>query len=112
MAVNEPDMVSMERTSEDRQKSSYGMPMPSSDMPYGLCISLTEVEIEKLGLEGDCSVGDMIEFCAVAKVTAVSSTDSEENGKHCRVELQITHMGIDDDEADESPEEEAAEGDD
>lgn len=110
MAAAEPDMVSMERTSEDRQKSSYGMPTPSSDMPFGLCISLTEVEIEKLGLTGDCSVGDMIEFCALAKVTAVSSTDSEENGKHCRVEMQITHMGIDDDEADESPEEEAAEG--
>lgn len=67
--------------------------------PYGLCISLEDESLKKLGLDGDePSVGDIIQFNAIAKVTNVSENESEgtdgTTNKHCRVELQITDMGI------------------
>lgn len=70
--------------------------------PYGLCITLTEDEIKKLDIDtSDVEFGDMLNLCIVAKVTNVSKRE-DESGSHERVELQITHLGVDgDDEGDE-----------
>lgn len=100
-------MVDMAKTPEDVKKEvSRDMPMsaplgggkPSVPAyPYGLCISLSEEELKKLGLDGELpAVGEMIHLCAMAKVTSVSENESEDSSgaktKHCRVELQITHL--------------------
>lgn len=75
-------------------------PYINSDMSwYGGCISLSDEEMKKLGLDGDRpSAGDSIHFEAVAKVTSVSENERTDGAggpvKCCRVELQITHMGI------------------
>ena len=76
--------------------------------PYGLCLALSEDELEKLGLDGDLpKVGMMIHLVAMAKVTSVSQNEREttDGGKKncCRVELQITHLATEneDDEASE-----------
>ena len=98
--------ASMARTPEEKEKSYGVMPMAQTDIPHGCCICLTEIEIEKLGLTGECSVGDMLELEIICKVTAVHSGETAA-GKTCRVELEITHMGIDDDY--DEPEDEAAE---
>ena len=67
--------------------------------PYGCCISLDDDVLEKLGLAGDMpAAGEMIHFCAVAKVTNASMSeriDSEGNKQSCsRIELQIIQMGV------------------
>ena len=62
--------------------------------PYGLCISLSQAELDKLGLEGDCSAGDMIHLCAFARVTSVSQREEVDGDLKSRIELQITHLGI------------------
>lgn len=72
-------------------------PSPSK-YPYGLCISLCEGELEKLGLsDEDVEVGDMIHFMAMASVTSISKRD-DANGPTCRMEFQITHMSAAEDE--------------
>lgn len=75
--------------------------------PYGLCISLTEKELEKLNLESDAQVGDLIHLHAMAKVTSVSQNDTSK-GLTCRVELQITALAAED-ESEENEENEEAE---
>jgi|ERR1035437_7927739 hypothetical protein len=72
--------------------------------PYGLAISLNDETIEKLNMEDDCVVGDHVHFHCLAKVTSCS----EHEGSGKRIDLQIIAMSAED-EADESPEEEAAE---
>lgn len=71
--------------------------------PYGLCISLDNETMDKLGLSGDLpEVGEMIHLCAMAKVTSVSANERESTGDdgatkketYCRVELQITTMAL------------------
>lgn len=74
---------------------------PSADppkYPYGLCISLCQDELEKLNLDDEeLSVGDMIHLHALAKVTSVSSFDSE-SGSHKRVELVLAFIEAEDEE--------------
>lgn len=93
-------MVSMVRTPdeklEQRERDSYPPAISAMpDVPYGLCISLTEVELEKLDLEDDCEVGDIIHLFAMAKVTSVSKRDTGD-GCDCRVELSITDLAVED----------------
>lgn len=92
-----PTMVDMRRTPKEKAEV-IGIMSPTvqadvPDYPWGLSISLSEEELTKLGLEEkDLGVGDMLHMHALLKVTSVSSNESESNGKCCRVELQITHM--------------------
>lgn len=67
--------------------------------PYGLCICLDGDMLDRLGLTLP-EVGDTIDLCAFAKVTSVSSSERE-NGSDRRVELQITHLGLEEEEEDE-----------
>jgi hypothetical protein len=93
-------MVSLERTPEDKVRE-HATEMPAilsiPDVPYGLRICLTEAELEKLDLEDECEVGDMVHLFCMAKVTSVSKEDSG-GGPRCRIELSITDMAVEDED--------------
>lgn len=104
-------MVDMARTPEEVRKelgNEVAMPSPAVQRsvptyPYGLTFSLDEDTLEKLGIDGDLpSVGDMIHFCGMAKVTSASASEREgtDGSKETcrRVELQITHLGLEDED--------------
>lgn len=74
--------------------------------PWGLCINLEDDQLEKLGIEGDCEVGDIIHLCAMAEVTACSQNKTEGKTKH-RIELQITHLACEDEDNENGREEKA-----
>src|ERR1700752_2842925 len=66
--------------------------------PYGLCLSLDEEVLEKLGIKELPDVGETVHFAALARVTAASESEHETEGgekeTHCRVELQITNLAL------------------
>lgn len=104
-------MVDMARSPQEVKKDLSPAPMSSPDSsepvyPYGLCINLSEEEIDKLGIDtGDCCIGDMIHLFAMAEVTSVSehktkTADGSEK-QCCRIELQITHLGLEDEDREE-----------
>ncbi len=68
--------------------------------PYGLCLSLCEDELEKLGL-ADCNLepGDILHMHAFTLVTSVSESATVDGDPHCRVELQVTHACFEDEGA-------------
>lgn len=77
----------------DAEMDEMEMPIPidrgsRSRYPYGLRIVLTERELEKLGIDKECNVGDFVDFRAFARVTSYSE-ESTTDGDKCRVELQI-----------------------
>lgn len=105
-------MMNMARTpaevKEDIERSSPSVAPKSNATapvyPYGLCISLDEESLAKLKIDGDLpDVGDMIHFCAMARVTSASEREEETAGgekKVCRrVELQITDLGMENEAA-------------
>lgn len=107
-------MMDMGKTPAEIKEESalYDAPLPVSSMvnryPYGLCISLSEDELTKLGLSDEKpDVGDMIHLFAMARVTSVSENEKSDGTKSCRVEMQITHLGVEDENM-EGMEEEAA----
>lgn len=98
-----PPMIDMARTNDGT--SDVAMPC-ASPYPYGLCICLTQVELEKLGIDHkDWAIGDIYHLHALTKVTSISSTASD-SGENTRVELQITALGAESEDA----ENEEAEG--
>lgn len=98
-------MVDLARTPEEvRDEISAGKPasLPKPTVPtypWGLCVSLDEDTLEKLGLDGDLpDVGDLIQFTALARVTSASqnerTTETGEKEVCQRIELQITAMDV------------------
>lgn len=95
-------LVSMELDDED--KIDMAMPVcnvqTQPDYPWGLRITFTERELEKLGITEMPDLGDMIDLRCFARVTSVSATDTND-GKQCRIEMQIENVALED-EMDES----------
>jgi hypothetical protein len=86
-------LVDLEMTDEEKLDTMMPMPMERPDYPCGLRLCLTESELEKMELDDDCNVGDMIDLRAFAVVTSVSKNDGP-NGPCCRIELQIQKMAV------------------
>lgn len=81
-------MVDMRRTTEEKVEA-VAAPIASipDDYPYGLCLSFDHDTLEKLDLDADCDVGDLIVLRMICRVTSCSQR--EVNGKpDCRIELQ------------------------
>ena len=102
-------MVDMAKTPVEikEEKAEMAVPAMEGDMPkypWGLCISLDNESLDKLGADADCEVGDLVHIMAMAKVTSVSQNETTE-GTNKRVELQIVQMSVED-ESTEGDEEE------
>ena len=92
-------MKSMEFSDEDKLDAPMPIPTNKPDYPWGLRISLTEKEFEKLGLDSkDAVVGGIFHLHALARVTFASHSDSE-TGPCCRVEAQIEDLAIESEDA-------------
>lgn len=108
--MNKPKtMVSMELDDEDKLDAAMPIAMPDRpDYPYGLCISLTDKEFKKLGLDmTEAEVGMIFHGHFMARIKSVSSNDSGD-GQCCRVEAQIEDLAIES-EDEENAENEAGE---
>lgn len=84
-----------EEISEDMDMPS---PVSANRYPYGLCISLDHDDLEKLNMPLDMEVGDTIHVFAFARVTSVSKSELTDGKCNCRVELQITHLALEDED--------------
>lgn len=99
-------VVSMERTKAEKkaaQERIEAMPSPSDgpDYPWGLCLNLGADELAKLGIDDLPAVGDEMHFGGVAIVTRVSQSASQHGEESKGVELQITHLGVNDGDDDD-----------
>ena len=94
MAGGWSQMVPMELTDEEKLDALLPASIKDQpDYPWGLRISLTEHELQKLGLEADCSIGDTIHLKALARVTCISN-EATDGGNKVRVELQIEQLAV------------------
>lgn len=83
-------MADLALTDDEKERMMAPMSAESRpDYPWGLCITLTEKELEKLDLDDDVDVGDMIDLRAFGEVTGVHKSDG-----CCRVEIQLQRMAV------------------
>jgi hypothetical protein len=80
-------LIDMELSDDEKLDAYLPMPMDKPDYPCGLRICLTDSELEKLGLEDDCDIGDMIDMRCFGTVTSVHKGD-----QGSRIEIQICAM--------------------
>ena len=84
------DMIDLKKDPDPKNKNEmYDEPMYS----YGLCISLGDEELEKLGIEKLPEAGSEMMIKGLAYVKTVRES-KEQDGVEQNVELQITAMGI------------------
>lgn len=74
--------------------------MPENKYPYGLQITLSKDDLEKLNVDhSDWEIGDVFPLDILAKVVSKSVNESENGGNYCSVSLQITHIGAEEEES-------------
>jgi hypothetical protein len=89
----------------------YPCPTDAPAYPYGLCISLCQDELEKLGISfDDLCVGDLVHLHALAMITSKSSSERQDSEPSERVEIQITHMAGESEDEEDTVEEKAMSG--
>lgn len=95
MSKFDSGLVSMEL--DDEEKMDMAMPsMEQPNFPWGLRISLTSDELEKLGIDvKEASVGDYFQIRALCCVSSISSNDTAK-GPCDRLEAQIEAMSVPD----------------
>lgn len=91
-------LVSLELTDDEKIDTMACVPSIKNqpDYPYGLRINLNEGSLKKLeaaGLEGQPEIGDYIDLRCFARVTSVSSNETDGGANRC-VELQIEQMAL------------------
>lgn len=104
------DMVLTDEERKDLYPACTAVDIPMQPQyPYGLRITLTGEELEKLGLGyNDAEVGGMVHGHFMARVTSCSEDKRQDGSTSCRVEMQIEALTIESEDA-ENDEEEAAE---
>lgn len=101
-------MVDMAQTAQEKKAiaRSYGETPSDADVPtysWGLKLRLEQAELKKLGITDLPAVGAEVNLDIIAKVTRVSQ-DAQAKNTTSVVELQITKMGLEQDEDDEQDE--------
>lgn len=112
------DLARSPKEIKDERSEAKASMAPASEpsvpiYPYGMCLSMDEEVLKKLGLDGDLpDVGEMIHIAGMAKVTSVSEREEvQPDGSKkacCRVELQITHLAAEDEDRESTLEEREA----
>ena len=80
-------LVDLER--EEKDETSGEAVMPDNNYPYGLCITLEEAEMEKLGIVGLPEIEAEFHGMFVAEVTRRAESEG-----HRTLSLQITMMEV------------------
>jgi hypothetical protein len=68
-------MTSLVQTDAERQASYAISPDSGPNVPGGMCMCLTERELEKLGVSDDVEVGDLLHLMVMVQATAVHKTE-------------------------------------
>lgn len=88
-------LINMENTPQEAQE----MTSPSADnapkYPWGLCITLNDDSLNKLGVKTLPAVGTQVTVIARATVSATRENATEGDGAQASMDLQITDLQID-----------------
>ncbi len=99
------DLAVTPKEAAEKMASDMPMAMPNPGnmpkYPWGTCLRLGNEELKKLGMDGGCTVGDILTGRILAKVTSCREEQRADGDTECNVELQITAMSLGDDGAPE-----------
>lgn len=95
-----PTLINMTLTQDEAKQENEVNPDPPK-YPWGLCLTLNDDSLDKLGMDKLPEIGTKMRLVAMVEVTGVSaSTYQGAEEKRSSVDLQVTDMSIDDGGAD------------
>jgi hypothetical protein len=68
-------MTSLVQTDAERMASYAPSDSNSPNVPPGMCLCLTERELEKMGISDEVEVGDLLHLMVMIQATAVHKTE-------------------------------------
>ncbi len=89
-------MTSFIRTAKDHMADAMPPIASVPDVPSNLCIALTENELEKLGVDDDVEVGDLLHLRIMIQATSVHKTADS-----VRIEAAVIAGVIEDEDQEE-----------
>lgn len=95
--MKKPKMfVDMARSEEEIKEDSSPLSAANADKyPWGLRISLSQDELEKLDIEhSDLEIGATYHAHVMMKIVSISANETEGGKKNCCVNMQITSMSV------------------
>lgn len=93
-------LINMETTPAEAKEYTQPSVADAPKYPWGLCITLNDDSLDKLGVKTLPAVGTEVTIVAKATVSRTSENATEGNGNCATMDLQITDMQIDGLEAD------------
>lgn len=90
-------MVSMKMSATEAEKYAGGPAMSAGDAPmypYGLCLSLNNESLKKLGITNPPAVGTKFQLSAIVEVTGFRQNKEHDGDTNSNAEMQITDMEI------------------
>lgn len=91
-----PTLINMTLT-QDEAKQENEVNSDPPKYPWGLCLTLNDDSLDKLGMDKLPEIGTKMRLVAMVEVTGVSaSTYQGAEEKRSSVDLQVTDMAIDD----------------
>ncbi len=91
------NLVNMKLDNKEKKETAIGVEQPAKgpNYPWGLAITLEDESLKKMKVKlADYQVGDEVILHAECKVTRLSQSEREGDGKNRTMELQITSMGL------------------
>lgn len=91
-------MVNMQMSAEEAKEYASCGEAVAADAPrypYGLCVSLDDDSLAKLGITDLPKVGAKMTLTARVVVTSIGSSERQGGDAESRMELQITDMELD-----------------
>lgn len=88
-------LINMENSPEAAQEQTQPSVADGPKYPWGLCITLSDDSLDKLGVKTLPSTGTEVTLVAKATVTATRENQTEGEGTKASMDLQITDMQID-----------------
>lgn len=99
MAMKDLKITKEEAKKESKKYAAIG-PSEGERYSYGTRVTLDDAELKKMGIKDLPAVGTVLMFEAKAKVISSRQSATESNNSRS-IELQITHMDLEEGETDE-----------
>lgn len=85
-------LINMELSKEEAKEETQPSPADAPKYPWGLCITLNDDSLEKLGIEQLPETGAVVTIVAKAEVSRTSAYQTQGGENERSMDLQITEM--------------------
>ena len=88
-------LINMENTPAEAKEYPQPSVAEAPKYPWGLCVTLSDDSLDKLGVKTLPAVGTEVTIVAKATVSRTSENATEDAGNSASMDLQITDMQVD-----------------